>query len=261
MKVITIGNEKGGVGKTTTAVNLSSWLAARGRRVLLIDIDAQGNATRGLDQQKSAGIYDLLARRMAWQSILIPIPREVFTMKGKETHAGELFLVPSNVETRNIAETISDVFRLKKRLNEVRTIFDVVIIDTSPTPSLLDSMVYMATDYVIYPTKCEEWSLEGLDDTIEHVVEASEVQQKQVGGEIQHMMILPTMFRGNTVGHTYALEKLQERYGDLVFEPIHERTAWVDAAFLKEPIYVFEPSGNAKHEFEPVVDTVERMLG
>lgn len=259
MKVITVGNEKGGVGKTTTAVTLAGWLANRGHSVLLLDTDAQGHATIAAGLEKEPCFYDLLVRNKPWDEVLRVIPPEMFTYANqKET--GQFFVVPSNVETRHVSDSIADVRRLRKRLVQLHDIVDIVVIDTAPTPSLLDAVIYMATDFMIYPTKCELWSFDGLQNTIQHVSAASEAQDDLAQTKLRSLMILPTMVRPRTVAHSEGIEQLREIYGNLVSNPLHERTAWVDAAFMGQFVFMYEPTGDAAMEFWPVVEKVESLL-
>lgn len=259
MKVITVGNEKGGVGKTTTAITLAAWLAHRGHRILLLDTDAQGHATIAVGLEKEPGFYDLLVRNKPWDEVLRVIPPEMFTFEDQEK-TGQLLVVPSNVETRHVSDSMADVQRLRKRLKQLENIIDMVVIDTAPTPSLLDAVIYIATDFMIYPTKCEMWSFDGLLSTIQHVQAASEAQDDLRLGQIKSLMILPTMVRPRTVAHGVGIEQLHDQYGELVGSPIHERTAWVDAAFMNQFLFMVEPDGDAAAEFWPVVERVERLL-
>lgn len=108
MKVITLLNEKGGVGKTTLATHLAMGMAARGAKVLLVDGDPQGHATIRCGVKKSPGLYELLVRDAQWREVVVNVAPEKFGIPGEVLPAGRLWVLPSNVETRNIANSISE---------------------------------------------------------------------------------------------------------------------------------------------------------
>lgn len=250
MKVITIGNEKGGVGKTTTCTTIAAGLAQRGHRVLLIDADAQGHATRALGLPKTPGLYDWLVRDAELNQVLITIPIERYGgTKGNET----LFLIPSNVETRNIATSISDAYAVLDRLDMVQSIFDYVLIDTSPTPSLLHGAIYLATDYVIYPTLCEYWSFDGLSESMNRRDSTSEVHKAKVAG------IIPFRVRANTLEHAENLDRLRKQFGPLVWDPIPESIIWAEATAFHVPIFVHAPDHSASQYAWRIVERVEQL--
>ena len=171
MKIITLLNEKGGVGKTTLSTHLASYLALQGHKVILVDADPQAHATVTLGISKSSGFYDLMVRDDSFQSVLRMVSPEVYEIVGQEVK-GALYLVPSNVETRNIANSISDAFAIAEKFREVADFVDFVIFDTSPTPSLLHGAIYIATDAIVYPTKCEYLSFDGLVESMKHRTQA-----------------------------------------------------------------------------------------
>src|SRR5690606_8538032 len=113
------------------------------------------------------GLYNLLVREAPFREVLRVVPPEQYHPDGQPV-TGQLCVVASNVETRNIANSISDAFAVGDRLRELEKAFDFVIFDTSPTPSLLHGSIYLATDAIIYPTKCEYLSFDGLVESINH---------------------------------------------------------------------------------------------
>ena len=133
MKVVTLLNEKGGVGKTTVATHLATGLAIKGYRVLLVDADPQGHATVMFGLSKEPGLSDLLIRNAPYQRVLRPIPPEMYEIPGEPVR-GRLYLISSNVETRNISTSMSNILVFRDRLLPLETTVDVVIVDTSPTP-------------------------------------------------------------------------------------------------------------------------------
>ncbi len=257
MKVLTIGNEKGGVGKTTTAVTIAAGFAFKGYRVLLIDADGQGNATRAAGLTKEPMLYDWLVRNKSTQEVLRPVPPEWYGIENSN-HQGQFWILPGNVETMHISQAISDASRLRKRLSQLASIFDLVIIDTGPTPSLLHGAVYAATDYMVYPTLCEKWSFEGLAETVQHTQQANEALINAGGDSIQLLGIIPTRYKSNTVLHTSNLDQLRERYGALVWEPIPDRVVWGESAVFNEPIFVYAAGTAAADDAWAMIDRVEQ---
>lgn len=253
MKVITIGNEKGGVGKTTTATTLAAGLAQRGKRVLLIDADAQGHATRALGFEKSPALYNWLVREAEIPSVLASVPPERY---GGNEHT-RFYLVPSNVETRNIATSISDAHAVRDSLEPLEEMFDYCFIDTSPTPSLLHGAIHLATDYIVFPTLCEYWSFDGLAESMNRQQAVRHLHQVKILG------IIPYRVRLQTLEHSENLERLRQQFGDLVWEAIPESIVWAEATAFQVPVFVYAPDHNAADVARKLVDqflAAERKL-
>ena len=164
--IIAICNQKGGVGKTTTAINLAAALAATGKKILIIDLDPQGNASTGLgidyvDRNKS--IYEVLAKSITFDESV------------KKTDIENLFVIPSNVELSGIEPELANesdkAFVLKKLINNSNSInvFDYIFIDWRPALSLLTVMAMTAANSVLVPLQCEFFALEGLSQLIKTV--------------------------------------------------------------------------------------------
>lgn len=258
MITITLLNEKGGVGKTTLATHIAAGLALRGNSVMLIDADPQGNATSILGLPKDPVFHDLVVRNIKWKDAVRTVAPDVYSPGNDDE--GKLFAIPSNVETRNIANTISDGLRIYKRLQQITDIMDYVIIDTSPTPSLLHSAVLMATNYLILPTECELFSFEGIAESMLHSTAAKETAQMMGVNPVEIMGIVPTMYRPNTITHSAAFEQLQERYGELIWHPIQNRIIWPEAAINHELLYKFAPDSAAAKEMWLIVDRIEESI-
>ncbi|MEM6285448.1 MAG: ParA family protein [Chloroflexota bacterium] len=258
MQVITLLNEKGGVGKTTLAVHIAAGLALKGNRVVIIDADPQGHATMAVNATDRGALYDLIhpKRNASWDSVLEGVSPSIYTPEGTGT-TGQLFIVPGNIETRNIATSIDDVTLLKRRLLELESVVDYVVIDTSPTPSLFHSSIYIATDYILMPTELEAFSvLGGVKDTASRANAVRSMGQQQ-GLEISNVIgIIPNKFRSNTLTHDQVLEHLQVEYGDLVWEPIKLRIVYAEAALMGQLIYAFAPEHRATKDMYKLVDRV-----
>ena len=257
MHVITLLNEKGGVGKTTLATHIAAGLAVLGHRVVLIDADPQGHATVMCGMPKEPGLYNLLVRDAGLQDTIRLVPPAQYRIPGRELQ-GELFLVPSNIETRNIANSISDAFAVSDRVRELEELIDFVIFDTSPTPSLLHGSIYLATDHMIHPTKCEYLSFDGLVESIKHREAAQQHRQRWNLGPIEVMGIVPTMYRRQTVEHRENLRELRNMFGDKVWPPITQRTIWTEAVSERRPVFAIQPGTLAAAE---ALDLVQRVQG
>jgi chromosome partitioning protein len=261
MKTILFLNEKGGVGKTTLTVNAAAGLAARGKRVLVIDGDPQGNATVRLGGKKSPGLYDLLVRDGEFKDHVRAIPPERYGQPGEILPKGRLYFMPGNVETRSIANSISDAYLLAERLDELVDRIDVVLIDTSPTPSLLHGAFYTAADAIIYPTKLTFSSFDGLVESIKRREAADKVRASRWGlSPIEMLGIVPVDYRANTIEQQENLAELKKQFGMKVWLPIPQRTIWTEAESRALPVYAIEPGGDAASDVWELVDRIEEEI-
>lgn len=260
MKIVTLLNEKGGVGKTTLAIHIAAGLAIRGYRVVLADTDMQANATLAFGLSPEPCIYNLLVRpddtpiRDALRPVAksrLAVPDEMDNVKGA------LYVIPSNPETRNIPNSISDGSIVLERFKELENLIDYVIVDTSPTANMLHSAIYAATDSIIYPTRLEEWSFIGLNSAINRRKQADALRQYYQFPPIEVIGIVPMMTKMRTILHQDNYTKLVNAFGDIVLEPIASRTVWAEAATHYLPLFGFEPESQATEDAWRVVDTVE----
>lgn len=253
--VIAPFQEKGGTGKTTYAVNVACGLAARGYRVLLVDADPQGHATSALGVAKYPGLYDFLVRNAPQGDVLRTISPQVYDGDdGDGFLAGQLVVLGGNVETRNIANSISDAWSLAVRLQQLAPSFDVCLIDTAPTPSLLHGVIYLATDYVVYPTLCESWSLDGLAESVQRLRDVRAVKKIRMAG------VIPMRYRANTLEHSDRLRALVEQFGDLVWPPVPDRIVVAEATSFQRPVHVHAPDSDAAGHMWELVDRTEALL-
>jgi chromosome partitioning protein len=257
MRVLTLLNEKGGVGKTTTSVHIAAGRALQGDRVLLIDSDPQGNATTRLGLRESPALYDLVVRLREWDGLLLAADPVRWAGDQTVQDGGSLTVLPGNIETRLIPMAVGDnIMLFKQRLAELEGYFDTIVIDTAPTPSLLHSMIYMATDVIVYPTLCQHLSLEGLGKSIAHIKAMNEARES-VGLERAKLGgVLPTMYDGRTDAHKRGMSKLLP-FGDQVLPPLRNLTAWKEAEYAKRTLFSYAPGSAAEKDMWQVINTLK----
>ena len=183
-KVISVANQKGGVGKTTTTVNLGTILAKKGKKVLLIDADPQGNATSGLgvDKDVELSLYDVLVNETELESTI------------QDTMIKNLKLCPSNINLAGaeveLVSMMSREQRLKEKLEEIKEGFDYILIDCPPSLGLITLNSFTASDSVLIPVQCEYYALEGLGQLINTI----NLVKKHLNKNIQIEGALLTMY-------------------------------------------------------------------
>jgi chromosome partitioning protein len=249
MHIIAVANEKGGVGKTTVTVTVAAGLAKRGKRVLMIDADPQGHATAALGIAKYPGLYDLLVRDADFRQVIKAVPSDKYDGDGKS----KLYIIGGNVETRHIANSISDAWALAHKLALLAPTFEYCLIDTSPTPSLLHAALYMAAQHVIYPTLAEFWSFDGLAASIDRQRNTAAYNNLAIAG------IVPVRVRAHTLEHAENLRALRAQFGALVWEPIPDSIIWAEAATYQLPVFAYAPDHSASESAWGLVDRVEAI--
>lgn len=260
MKIITLLNEKGGVGKTTLATHIAAGLAIRGYKVVLADTDMQANATIAFGLPMEPGIYNLLVRpeQTTFRDVLRPVAKQRLTVPDEiDKVRGALYIIPSNAEARNIPNSIADGAIILHRFTELQGVVDYVIIDTSPTANLLHSAIYTATDAIIYPTRLEEWSFVGLNSAFQRRKQANVLRGSYGLTPIEVIGIVPMMTKMRTILHQDNYRKLKDAFGSMVLEPIASRTVWAEAASNYVPLFAFEPTSTAAADAWRLVDRIE----
>jgi chromosome partitioning protein len=262
MQVIALINEKGGVGKTTLATHIAAGLAMRGRRVVLIDADSQANSTTqlGVPETMQRGLFNLLIQEAEWADMLVRSPREVWSPRGSLASRGDLIVLPGNIATRAIPMMTDDVALLYQRMQELDGWADVVVVDTSPTPSMLHSTVYVATDYILFPTKCEMLSLDGLNKTRLHLEKVNQNREALDRPTVELLGVQPVMYDVRTNAHDYGLGLLVNEFKRRAMPAIPMRTAWRDASFAGRTLFAYRPEDVATREAYALVDRVERGI-
>lgn len=213
-RVIAIANQKGGVGKTTTTINLGAFLADQGKRVLIVDDDAQGNATSGLGIQKTQvehDMYDILVNEYPLKDAIL-----------KTTHKN-LDIVPATIQLAGaeieLTSQMAREVRLKAGLDAVQNQYDYVLIDCPPSLGQLSINAFTASDAILIPVQSEYYALEGLSQLM-HTIE---LVQKHFNPDLKVEGVLLTMFDARTNLGAQVVEEVKKYFGDQVFETLIPR--------------------------------------
>ncbi len=240
-KVVSIANQKGGVGKTTTSVNLSTVLAKKGKKVLLIDADPQGNATSGLGISKDIdkSIYDVI------------INEEKIEETIKETAIKNLKVCPSNINLAGaeveLVSLISREQRLKERIDEIRNKFDYIIIDCPPSLGLITLNAFTASNSVLIPVQCEYYALEGLGQLINTI----NLVKRHLNKEIEIEGALLTMYDVRTNLSNQVVKEVKRYFEDRVYKTIIPRNVKLsEAPSYGMPITVYDPKSKGSKCYE-----------
>ena len=219
-KVISVANQKGGVGKTTTTVNLSTILAKKGKKILLIDADPQGNATSGLGIEKEVefSTYDILVNDTEIKQAL------------QKTMIKNLMLCPSNMNLAGaeveLVSMMSREQRLKEKLEEVKDVFDYIFIDCPPSLGLITLNAFTASDSVLIPVQCEYFALEGLGQLLNTV----NLVKKHLNKTIMIEGALLTMYDIRTNLSNQVVKEVKKYFNDKVYKTVIPRNVRLSEA-------------------------------
>ncbi|WP_096156176.1 MULTISPECIES: ParA family protein [Bacillus] len=232
-RIIAIANQKGGVGKTTTSVNLGACLAYIGKKVLLVDVDPQGNASSGVGVDKAEVnqcIYDILVEDVPAKDVIIP------------TKVENLMIIPATIQLAGaeieLVPTISREVRLKRALDSVKDQYDYVIIDCPPSLGLLTINALTASDAVVIPVQCEYYALEGLSQLLNTV----RLVQKHLNTDLMIDGVLLTMLDARTNLGIQVIDEVKKYFQDKVYGTIIPRNVRLsEAPSHGEPIIIYDP--------------------
>ena len=249
-RVISIVNQKGGVGKTTTAVNLSSALARMGRKVLVVDIDPQGNASSGLGVDKNgleATLYDVFLGIFSLSSIIVG------------TAQNSLWVAPANMDLVGAEVELSGVpgreQRLKEQLVRLRSQFDYVFLDCPPSLGLLTLNARVASDSVLVPLQCEYYALEGISALMQTITLA----RQELNPSLDLEGVVLTMYDGRTNLARQVGSEARKYFGNKVFDSVVPRNVRLsECPSFGQPIFLYDEQSAGAEAYSSLALELEK---
>jgi chromosome partitioning protein len=246
--IIAIANQKGGVGKTTTAVNLAAAFAQKGRRVLLLDLDPQGNSSISFLQQSSiyASAYDMMV------DVETDLKGYVY-----KTPIEGLSIIPAKINLAKLeSKLVGDFdapFRLKDRLEHLREGFDAIFIDTPPTLGLITVNALVAATHVLIPIQSSYFALEGTDDLLETI----EKVKARPNPNLRVLGVVVTLFDKRTTLAREVCEQIRNVFGTQMFETVITKSVRLEEApAYRESIFSFAPQSSGAFEYAKLCEEV-----
>lgn len=249
-RVISIANQKGGVGKTTTAVNLGASLVEYGKKVLLIDIDPQGNTTSGVGVNKADVkycIYDVLINDVKPSDAVIA------------TFVSNLYIIPATIQLAGaeieLVPTISREIRLRRSISSLRNLYDYILIDCPPSLGLLTINALTSSDSVVIPVQCEYYALEGLSQLLSTI----RLVQKHFNTSLEIEGVLLTMLDARTNLGLQVIEDVKKYFRDKVYQTIIPRNVRLsEAPSHGKPIIQYDIKSRGA---EVYLDLAKELIG
>ncbi|MES0492038.1 MAG: AAA family ATPase [Leptospirales bacterium] len=251
-KAIALANQKGGVGKTTTSINLGAYLATLGQKVLIIDFDPQGNAGSGL----GSDINKL--ENTIYEYILDDVSSEEVIQK---TDIENLDLIPSNIDLSGLEVDLRDNsqkdYQLKKKVEELKNKYDFILIDCPPSLGILTINALVASDSVLIPLQCEYFALEGLTQLLRII----RLVQDKLNTALDLEGILLTMFDSRTNLSSQVVADVRKHFTKKVFEVIIPRNVKLsEAPSFGEPIGVYDPASTGATAYKKLAkELIEKV--
>jgi chromosome partitioning protein len=250
-RIMVIANQKGGVGKSTTAVNLSAVLADKGKKVLLIDMDPQGNATSGLGIARKNGnrcVYDVLVDNIPMKNII------------QETGIEHLFVAPATIQLAGaeieLVSALSRETKLKRSLDTIDGEFDFIIIDCPPSLGLLTLNALTAGLELIIPIQCEYYALEGLSKLMDTV----RLVNVNLNSDLKITGVLLTMHDGRTKLSEQVVNDVRSFFNETAFKTVVPRNVRLsEAPSFGQPISIYDPSSKGAEAYRNLAkEVIER---
>ena len=243
-KIVSIANQKGGVGKTTTSINLSTILAKKGKKVLMIDADPQGNASSGVgvDKEVEESVYDILIGDTEIKNVVI------------KTNIKNLYVCPSNINLAGaeveLVSVMSREYRLKEKLDEVKDEYDYIIIDCPPSLGLITLNAFTASDSVLIPVQCEYYALESLGQLINTI----NLVKKHLNKNIDIEGALLTMYDARTNLSNQVVKEVKKYFNDKVYKNVIPRNVKLsEAPSYGMHISIYDPRSKGAKSYEKFV--------
>lgn len=254
-KVISFANQKGGVGKTTSAVNVAASLGILGHRVLLIDLDPQGNATSGIGIAKKelkASSKDILTGDATAKELIL------------ETEFDNLSLIPANIALAGVEFELYDLFdndqmpyRLKEGLAPILNDYDYIIIDCPPSLGMLTINAFTASDGIVVPMQCEYYAFEGLSQLLQSV----KGMKKRYNPELDITGILITMYNGRLLLSMQVISDLKKYFSDKLFDTrISRNVKLTEAPGYGKPVYYYDKNAKGAKEYLEVAKELSERI-
>lgn len=243
-KIVSFSNQKGGVGKTTSCINIGAQIANKGKKVLIIDMDPQGNATSGLGLPKSKiknTIYDVIIGKC-------PVEEAVIKTKFKN-----LSVIPANIDLAGAEIELHEIDQslnfTKIALDSIKDSFDYIFIDCPPSLGMLTVKALSVSDGVVVPMQCEFYSLEGMSQLLNTIKKIRQLYNP----ELQIVGILLTMYNGRLTLTNQVVAELKKYYAEKLFKvPISRTVRISEAPGYGEPICYHDPYGKGSLEYAAV---------
>ena len=243
-KIISIANQKGGVGKTTTAINLSTVLAKKGKKVLMIDADPQGNGTSGVgvDKDQQFSVYDVLIEDIEIENTL------------QKTQVRNLDLCPSNINLAGAEVQLVSMenreYKLKEKVDKVKDKYDFIIIDCPPSLGLITLNAFTASDSVLIPVQCEYYALEGLGQLLNTI----ELVKKRMNKSLRVEGALLTMYDARTNLSNQVVKEVKNYFGDRVYKNVIPRNVKLsEAPSYGLPITLYDARSKGAKSYDKFV--------